>query len=298
MRIPSAVTDQYIYFVAVDATDLKTRETGLATWTVYRSRDGAASAVFTTPTINETDVTNMPGVYELLLDEDMTIAAGNDSEEFCVHITHAGMAPVTRVFELYRPKFTAGATLAVTDIVSSGAITTLTGAVVNVDLVDTLTTYTGNTVQTGDSFARIGVAGAGLTNIDLPNQTMDITGSLSGSVGSIGAGGIATTSFAAGAIDAAAIAANAIGASEFAQAAADKVFASTGAVLAELAQAAPSATPRPDEAIMLLYMAMRNKLDVTATTKNISNNAGTVISKKALTDDGVTYSEAEMVTGP
>jgi hypothetical protein len=59
-------------------------------------------------------------------------------------------------------------------------------------LVDTVTTYTGNTPQTGDSFARIGVAGAGLTNIDLPNQTMDITGNitgnLSGSVGSVTAG--------------------------------------------------------------------------------------------------------------
>lgn len=43
----------------------------------------------------------------------------------------------------------------------------------------------GHVAQTGDSFARIGVAGAGLTNIDLPNQTMDITGNLSGSVGSI-----------------------------------------------------------------------------------------------------------------
>lgn len=49
----------------------------------------------------------------------------------------------------------------------------------------TINAYTGNTVQTGDSFARIGVAGAGLTNIDLPNQTMDITGNLSGSVGSV-----------------------------------------------------------------------------------------------------------------
>lgn len=112
-------------------------------------------------------------------------------------------------------------------------------------LVDTLTTYTGNTVQTGDSFARIGAAGAGLTNIDLPNQTMDITGSLSGSVGSvtgavgsvtgavgsvtgavgsvtgnvggnvtgsvgsIAAGGIASTSFAASAITAASLAADA-----------------------------------------------------------------------------------------
>lgn len=58
-----------------------------------------------------------------------------------------------------------------------------------VTTVGTLTTYTGNTPQTGDSFARIGAAGAGLTNIDLPNQTMDITGNitgnLSGSVGSV-----------------------------------------------------------------------------------------------------------------
>jgi len=39
--------------------------------------------------------------------------------------------------------------------------------------------------QTGDSFSRIGVNGAGLTNINLPDQTMDITGSVSGSVGSV-----------------------------------------------------------------------------------------------------------------
>ena len=48
---------------------------------------------------------------------------------------------------------------------------------------------TGHTVQTGDSFARIGADGAGLTAINLPNQTMDIigdiTGNLSGSVGSV-----------------------------------------------------------------------------------------------------------------
>lgn len=67
-----------------------------------------------------------------------------------------------------------------------------TNKVQGVVLVDTLTTYTGNTPQTGDSFARIGVNGAGLSNIDLPNQTIDIvgniTGNLSGSVGSVTAG--------------------------------------------------------------------------------------------------------------
>ena len=45
----------------------------------------------------------------------------------------------------------AGNNIAATDIVSNGAITTLSGAIVNVDLVDTLTTYTGNTLQTIDA---------------------------------------------------------------------------------------------------------------------------------------------------
>jgi len=45
--------------------------------------------------------------------------------------------------------------VAATDIVSAGAITTLAGAVANVDLVDTLTTYTGNTPQTANHTAAI-----------------------------------------------------------------------------------------------------------------------------------------------
>jgi hypothetical protein len=230
MRIPSGVTDQYIYFVAVDSTDFTTRETGLSSFTVYRSRDGGVAAAFTTPTINETDATNMPGVYELLLDEDMTIGTGNDSEEMVFHITHAGMAPVTRTIELYRSKITAGNTLTVSaggssnSIVQStaanaitatslatGAITSakfaasainaaaiatdaITAAKIAADAIgaselaaDAVTeigtgvwasatrtvtaatniTSTGGTTvpQTGDSFARIGANGAGLTTL-------------------------------------------------------------------------------------------------------------------------------------
>jgi hypothetical protein len=69
--------------------------------------------------------------------------------------------------------------------------------------LSTLTTYTGNTPQTGDAFAYLGTnlgalganateaggTGDHLTAINLPNQTMDITGNitgnLSGSVGSV-----------------------------------------------------------------------------------------------------------------
>jgi hypothetical protein len=132
MRIPSGVTDQYIYFVAVDSTDFTTRETGLSSFTVYRSRNGAAAAAMTTPTINETDATNMPGVYELLLDEDMTIGSGNDSEEMVFHITATGMAPVTRTIELYRPKITIGSTLDSAQLVDDIWDEQLTGGAHNV----------------------------------------------------------------------------------------------------------------------------------------------------------------------
>lgn len=57
--------------------------------------------------------------------------------------------------------------VAATDIVSAGAITTLSGAVVNVDLVDTLTTYTSNTPQTGDSFARLGAPAGASVSADI-----------------------------------------------------------------------------------------------------------------------------------
>lgn len=151
MRFPSGVVDQYLYFVAVDATDLITRETGLSSFTVYRSRNGAAAAAYTTPTINETDSSNMPGVYELLLDEDMTIDSGDDSQDVCLHITHAGMAPVTLKFELYRPKLTAGNTLSVE---SDGDLTKVN-------------TLDGHTAQTGDAFARLGAPAGASTAADI-----------------------------------------------------------------------------------------------------------------------------------
>ena len=106
MRLASGVTDQYVYFVGVDAADLSTRLTGYAAkFTVYRSRNGGAAAAYTTPTINETDATNMAGVYELLVDEDTSIDAGDFSQEYALHIRDTGghVAPVTRVIELFRP---------------------------------------------------------------------------------------------------------------------------------------------------------------------------------------------------
>lgn len=178
MRIASGVTDQYVYFVAVDSTDLKTRETGLTTFTVYRSRNGGAAAAMTTPTINETDSTNMPGVYELLLDEDMTIDSGDDTQEMVFHITQADMAPVTRTIELYRPKITAGNTLGVA---SDGDISgNVDGNVVG-SVASVTATVTANATQiSGSSAAADNVesvfTGTGITDdVDLKARSIEIT---------------------------------------------------------------------------------------------------------------------------
>lgn len=84
------------------------------------------------------------------------------------------------------------------------------------DLGGGTATLAGNLADIESQTDDIGVAGAGLTNIDLPNQTMDIvgdiTGDLSGSVGSVTAG----VTLADDAITAAKIAANAITTSELA----------------------------------------------------------------------------------
>lgn len=54
--------------------------------------------------------------------------------------------------------------IAATAVVSAGAITTSGGKVSGVILTDTVTTYTGNTVQTGDAYARLGApAGASVS---------------------------------------------------------------------------------------------------------------------------------------
>lgn len=108
MRIPSGSTDRKVPFVAVDATDKTTRETGLSAFTVYRSREGGTATVFTTPTIAEADATNMPGLYWLTMDEDTTIGASHDVETMALHITCSGMAPVSLAVEIERVKFTEG----------------------------------------------------------------------------------------------------------------------------------------------------------------------------------------------
>jgi hypothetical protein len=135
---------------------------------------------------------------------------------------------------------------------------------------------------------------------------------------------IAALTFAAGAIDAAAVATDAINeirdsmlsdSTPFAGANIDalisanatpaevltQVNAALDAAITELSQGKPTSTPSLRQAVMLLQMALRNAIIVDTTGPDelqISNDAGTVIAKKVLTDDGTIYTEAEMVSGP
>lgn len=130
MIITSGSTDRKIPFVAVDATDFVTRETGLSSFTVYRSRDGGAATVYTTPTVAEASAANMPGLYWLTIDEDTTLGASHDCEEYAVHITHAGMAPVTLALTIERPKFTEGQSATMANNAVDADIERLQGSVI------------------------------------------------------------------------------------------------------------------------------------------------------------------------
>lgn len=65
--------------------------------------------------------------------------------------------------------------------------------------------------------------------------------------------------------------------------------------MTELSSGAPSATPTPVQALMLLYMALRNKGTTTATLQKIFNDAGSAICKATLSDDGTTFTREEFV---
>ncbi len=76
-----------------------------------------------------------------------------------------------------------------------------------------------------------------------------------------------------------------------------QVNAALDTAIAELGVAAPTATPSLRTGLMLMYMMARNKVDVDTTgtdAMKIYNDSGTMITSKAITDDGTDYSEAEM----
>ena len=123
------------------------------------------------------------------------------------------------------------------------------------------------------------VTATGAAGIDFGN----IEGTLAAAA--IATGAITAAKFAAGAIDAAALAADAV----------DEIW---DEAMVEPAQGIPSATPAFRTLLAYLYTALRNAITVSSTELTFSNDAGTVTFKKALSDTGSVYTEAEAVSGP
>ena len=107
-RLLNDSVDRVVFFVAVDATDLYTRETGLTSFTINYVLDNGSRGVMTSPTTAEIDGTNLPGLYSLAIDEAaMTnMDDANDMETLVLHITHTSIDPVTMKVLIYRTELT------------------------------------------------------------------------------------------------------------------------------------------------------------------------------------------------
>ncbi len=221
-----------------------------------------------------------------------------------------------------------GVHTAATDIVSAGAITTLSGAVVNVDLTDTLTTYTGNTLQTAD------VATA-ITDIGTAQGDLNIITGVAGAI--IDSGAVTVTvlsdaiwdeaqsehvtagSFGVIATEIAAIPTTAMRGTENALLAAD-ISLTGGAVDTVTAvtndvgitgtavnliwdeamtetTGAPAITASFREALKWMFALSRNKILQTATLTTLRNDAdGGDLATSVVADDATTYTRDEWST--
>ncbi len=146
---------------------------------------------------------------------------------------------------------------------ATGAHTLTNIRVPNVTLTDTLTTYTGNTPQTGDAFARIGLAGVGLTNLG------DVR------IGNLDAA--MTTRATPAQVNAEVV--DALNVDTYAE--------PTGV---------PPATASIQAKTSRVYQALRNGFTVTATAKTFQDDSAVALWKKPLSDDGTTYTEGEGTT--
>lgn len=159
---------------------------------------------------------------------------------------------------------------------ADGGYDPATNKVQGVVLTDTLTTYTGNTPQTGDVFplASTEIADIKAKTDNLPSDPADQS-LIIAATDAIIAAIAALNNLSAAAVNAEVV---------------DVLRTDTVAELAAI----PAASPNLHAMLQLVYMALRNKIDVTATAKEIHNDAGTVLATKTLSDDGTTYSETKM----
>lgn len=149
-------------------------------------------------------------------------------------------------------------------------------------LVDTVTTYTGNTVQTGDAFARLGAPAGASVSADIAAieaQTDDIGAAGAGLTALASAANLATV---AGYLD-----------TEIAA-----ILALLDDARGEPGQGSPPVNPDLATKIDYLYKAWRNRSTQTASEYALYADDGTTKDQEAAcTDDGTTFVRGEVATG-
>jgi hypothetical protein len=160
--MPSRGQTLTVSFVAWDNTANVGKAGDAANFTLRWVKDGTSAAPTNIPA-TEVDATNAPGLYKLTLTGtectcDFGTLAGKSST------SGISILPISVSFEQL-PTAAPNANGGLPILSNSGTTLAYT--------ISTLTTYTGNTPQTGDAYARIGAAGAGLTAVVLAASGLD-----------------------------------------------------------------------------------------------------------------------------
>lgn len=149
-----------------------------------------------------------------------------------------------------------------------------TGTMKAITLVSTLTTYTGNTPQTGDSFARLGAPAGASVSADIAAIRTDTNTTIPNLIAALNNISSATVK-------------------------AQVVAALATDTYAEPAQGTPAATTTLAVKIGFLYKAWRNRTTMTASQYSLYNDDATTVDHKAsFSDDATTADKGEVATGP
>lgn len=311
------VAAKFIVF-AFDTTTNAPKTGDAANITAYVSKDYGSVTVLADTSASEMDATNAPGYY--LFDAaqgetngDCLLVSGKSSTAN-IKVIGAPAVIYTRPTTGWLAPATAGRTLVVD---ASG--------LADANMVKAGPSGSGTAQTTGDIFARIGAPVGASISADIAgvqSDTNDIQTRLPASLGANGnmkadvrdAGGTAVSA-TAGLLDvnAARIGGTAQTTGQDIVAAIVAILYDTGTSGVKVASAditsiasailggtvtelgsVPAASPTVIQALALIYMALRNKLTVTSSAKTIHNDAGTALAAKALSDNGTTYTEAEL----
>lgn len=158
---------------------------------------------------------------------------------------------------------------------SAGAVALASTALTNATWTDAKADFLDATISSRSSHTASNVWSVGTRQLTSA-QTFDLTGSISGSIGTVTALGTQAKT-------------------DVNDQVVDVLKTDT---ISEMSQGAPTATPTFEQAINYLYRMWRNKTLCTATELSLYDDAGTTkLAKSTISDDSVTFVKGEFVSG-